>query len=163
MSSEKLDQDGMAAEALDFEECVLVIQGAERGERLPKDQIRLAFRLAREQAERDPDEATRDGNGGHCSADPSGVSRERGGPEPDAHNTDRVEKSASSLERHAVDQSNPEDDRDGEETERQNTENESIHLNHSNSFLRLGSVVKVVAQGGLEPPTPQFSVECSTN
>ncbi len=29
--------------------------------------------------------------------------------------------------------------------------------------IRNGGREEVVAQGGLEPPTPQFSVECSTN
>jgi len=135
MSSEEFDQDGMAAEALDFEERVLVIRSAECGKRLSDDQIRRAFGLAREQTEHDPDDATGDGDGSHRPADPSWISGECDGARRDTRDTQRVEKTASSFERHAVDQSNPENDRDGEETERQNTENESIHLKYSNSFL----------------------------
>jgi len=43
MTSEELDQDGMPSEALDFEELVFVIGGAEDRERLPEDQIRFLF------------------------------------------------------------------------------------------------------------------------
>ena len=57
MTSKELDQDGMASEALDFEELVFVIGGAEGRERLPENQIWFLFRLAREQTQGHPDDA----------------------------------------------------------------------------------------------------------
>lgn len=246
MASENFDQDGMASEALDFEELVLVIGGAENRDLLPENQIRFLFRLAREQTENHPDDATGDGDGRHRPADPSRVAHEGGESNTDTGNTQHIEKCSPPLERHVRHETNPESDRDREETERQNTETDSTQMGTPFlslelrseelltrwagqlvraendigakdeavpidvvEFLRrvegaveedeviaknesvLGEVAiaavsepvtvrvdlvagvvgsirnggreEVVAQGGLEPPTPQFSVECSTN
>ena len=128
MASENFDQDGMASEALDFEELVLVIGGAENRDLLPENQIRFLFRLAREQTENHPDDATGDGNGRHRSADPSRLAHEGGCPNPDAGNTQHIEKCSPPLERHVRHETNPESDRDREETERQNTETDSTQM-----------------------------------
>ncbi len=128
MASENFDQDGMASEALDFEELVLVIGGAEDRDLLPENQIRFLFRLAREQTENHPDDATGDGNGRHRSTDPSRLAHEGGCPNPDAGNTQHIEKCSPPLERHVRHETNPKSDRDREETERQNTETDSTQM-----------------------------------
>ena len=107
MASENFDQDGMASEALDFETLVFVVRGAEDRERLSEDQIWFLFRLAREQTENHPDDATDDGNGRHRSPDPSRLAHEGGRPNPDAGNTQHIEKCSPPLERHGRHETNP--------------------------------------------------------
>ena len=138
MTSKELDQDGMASETLDFEELIFVIGGAEDRERLPEDQIRFLFRLAREQSQSHPDDATDDGKGRHRPTDPSRIAHEGGDSDPDTANAQYIEKCSSSLERHVRHETNPENDRDREEAQGQDTETYSTQM--GTRFLIWGSV-----------------------